>query len=154
MYSLEPPLYFLLNKAMRTYNHAYLNMLGPFARAISEVLAGAEKRRNDKVKMGQDMRNTEMFRQLGTMCGSMVVFRGVLFPTKHIFEFQNQIGKRRWTPEDIQAGKDGNMAGYVHLPGVTSTSESFKVALDFARAPSNKSLDCANLHSVLFVICL
>ena len=43
MYSLEPPLYWLLNRAMRTKNMAYLQMLGPFAQAIRCVLGGAEE---------------------------------------------------------------------------------------------------------------
>ena len=47
MYSLEPPLYYMLNKAMRSKNKAYLQMLGPFAQAISAVLGSAERFRND-----------------------------------------------------------------------------------------------------------
>ena len=50
MYSLEPPLYWLLNRAMRTENMAYLQMLGPFAQAICYVLMMAEDRRNDKIQ--------------------------------------------------------------------------------------------------------
>ena len=86
------------------------------------------------------------------MSGSFLVFRGALFPTRYIFEFQNQIGKRMYTQEYIQKGEkkrwdesignkrnltaeDRNVAGYIHLPGVTSTSESFKVALNFAKLP-------------------
>ena len=37
---------------------------------------------------------------LGTMAGSMLVFRGALLPTTIVHEFQNQIGKR-WTTEDV-----------------------------------------------------
>ena len=40
------------------------------------------------------------------------------------------------------------------MPGVTSTSESFKVALDFAKLPAEQTGDATDLHSVLFVICL
>ena len=87
------------------------------------------------------------------MGGSMLVFRGALLPTTIIHEFQNQIGKR-WTKEDKPIGMDIDSPGYIHLPGATSTSESFKVALDFARAPANESADSLPLHSVLFVICL
>ena len=93
------------------------------------------------------------------MGGSMLVFRGALLPTTIIHEFLNQIGKR-WTREDVK--KKGSIIsesridspGYIHLPGTTLTSESFKVALDFARAPANESADSLPLHSVLFVICL
>ena len=91
MYSLEPPLYWLLNRAMRTKDMAYLQMLGPFAAAIWNVLGGAESERNDKIEQGCGM-NPEK-NALGTMAGSMLVFRGALFSTKYIVEFQNQIGK-------------------------------------------------------------
>ena len=46
------------------------------------------------------------------------------------------------------------MAGNVYLPGVTSTSESFKVALNFARLPAGDANSATDLYSVLFVICL
>ena len=91
MYSLEPPLYWLLNRAMRTKNMAYLQMLGPFAQAINFVLAGAEYHRNDKIQKGSGMNPWK--NPLGYMAGSMLVFRGALFSTKYIVEFQNQIGK-------------------------------------------------------------
>ena len=95
MYSLEPPLYWLLNRAMRTKNMAYLQMLGPFAQAIWAVLSGAERGRNDKIQPGVDM-NPEN-NPLGYMAGSLLVFRGALFSTKYIVEFQNQIGMRdKW----------------------------------------------------------
>ena len=90
----------------------------------------------------------------------MLVFRGVLLPTTIVHEFQNQIGKT-WTTQDVENDSDSafdedfiDRPGYIYLPGATSTSESFKVALDFARAPSNQSSDSLPLHSVLFVICL
>ena len=52
MYSLEPPLYYMLNRACRNRTKALLPTLGPFAYAIAEVLMGAEKRRKDKITMG------------------------------------------------------------------------------------------------------
>ena len=52
LYSIEPPLYFYLNDACRTKNKALLPMLGPFACAIWQVLAGAEYGREDKFMTG------------------------------------------------------------------------------------------------------
>ena len=51
--------------------------------------------------------------------------------------------------------KDKEIAGFIRLPGTTSTSESYRVALKFAM-PTNKSHspDICNMSSVLFVICL
>ena len=50
MYSLEPPLYYMLNRACRNRDNALLPLLGPFAKAIAQVLNGAEFYRNDKIK--------------------------------------------------------------------------------------------------------
>ena len=50
MYSLEPPLYHMLNKACRNRIKALLPILGPFACAISMVLTGAERFRKDKIE--------------------------------------------------------------------------------------------------------
>ena len=47
LFSIEPPLYFFLNDAIRTMNKALLPMLGPFAKAIYLVLLGAERGRVD-----------------------------------------------------------------------------------------------------------
>ena len=52
MYSLEPPLYFMLNKACRNRTKALLPILGPFALAIAGVLARAEEGRKDKMATG------------------------------------------------------------------------------------------------------
>ena len=41
----------------------------------------------------------------------------------------------------------------MHLPGVTSTSLSFRVALEFAKKYSN-STKSKDLQSVIFAICL
>ena len=152
MYSLEPPLYYMLNKACRNRIKALLPILGPFAKAISRVLGIAESGRKDKITMGRDMKQGG---PLGTMSGSMLVFRGALLPITIIHEFQNQIGKR-WTKEDNEkySWLIIDSPGCIHLPGATSTSESFKVALDFARAPPSQSAASEQLHSVLFVICL
>ena len=49
---------------------------------------------------------------------------------------------------------DLKFAGCIHLPGVTSTSESFKVALNFAKLPVDQATSASHLQSVLFVICL
>jgi len=53
LYSIEPPLYFYLNDAIRTMNKALLPMLGPFASAIYLVLRGAEENRGDKMETGE-----------------------------------------------------------------------------------------------------
>ena len=79
------------------------------------------------------------------MSGSKLVFRGALLPSSTIAHFAVEQGKTR---------KNGN-PGWVHLPGVTSTSLSFKVALHFAKVGhESKSAKSQDLQSVLFAICL
>merc|ERR1712127_1100629 len=46
-----------------------------------------------------------------------------------------------------------NKTGFINLPGVTSTSSSFRVALQFAK-PTQDSSKSKDLQSVLFAICL
>ena len=50
-------------------------------------------------------------------------------------------------------GADNALAGYINLPGTVSTSESFRVALQFARVPKDTK-ESDDLHSVLFAICI
>ena len=101
------------------------------------------------------------------MSGSFLIFRGAVLPSHVVHQYARYQGKRRWTDEDIQLGwtrkydeltsqyrpldaSDRSIASYVHLPTTTSCSESFKVALKFAKKPTGAAND---LQSVLFVIC-
>ena len=147
LYSIEPPFYFHLNDACRTKNKTLLPMLGPFAYAIYKVLLGAERRRGDAMKTGWELHgwDGEKEHALGWMSGSVLVFRGALLPSSTIAHFAVEQGKTNWD------GKPGR----IYLPGVTSTSLSFKVALQFAKvAHESMSANSKDLQSVLFAICL
>jgi len=50
--------------------------------------------------------------------------------------------------------EDTNLAGYINLPGNTSTSESYRVALQFAKASMGDKNTTEEHHSTLFAICL
>jgi len=50
LYSLEPPFYFHLNQACRSLDQTLLQFLGPFARALYQVLGGAEVMRADALE--------------------------------------------------------------------------------------------------------
>ena len=54
LYTLEPPFYYYLNKASRFMLDSELTTLGPFARALHEILSGAEGKREDKIIEGKD----------------------------------------------------------------------------------------------------
>ena len=167
MYSIEPPLYFFLNEACRLRNQNVVPLLGPFAAAVAIILDGrAEDRRPDKIEYGRDIDNSP----LGCMAGAFLLFRGALLPPHAVAKFAMMQGRGLYNVTKIdQSGKEWGksllggddakweeltqekkmLAGFVCLPGATSTSVSFKVALEFAMPSQN-----ANHHvPTLFVIC-
>ena len=79
-------------------------------------------------------------RGLGTLCGSFLVFRGASLTAKAIQKYTAMIGK---TVENSQT-----VAHFIKLQGTTSTSENFKIALDFAKTQDPTK------QMVLFVICI
>ena len=104
------------------------------------------------------------------MAGAFLLFRGTLLPPHAVAKFALMQGRGLYTPTKIdQHGKEWGknllggdkakweeltvekkkLAGFVHLPGATSTSVSFKVALEFA-LPSQQT---KYHNSTLFVIC-
>lgn len=167
MYSIEPPLYFFLNEACRLRNQNVVPLLGPFAAAVATILDGnAEYERPDKIKEGCLQSNSP----LGCMAGAFLLFRGALLPPHAVAKFAMMQGRRLFNVtktdqagkewgKDLRKGDDAKwveltpekkmLAGFVCLPGATSTSVSFKVALEFAMPSQN-----TNHHvSTLFVIC-
>ena len=55
LYSIEPPFYSYLNKAMQTLDTTHLSMLGPFAKALHVIIVEAEKNRKDALKNAEDI---------------------------------------------------------------------------------------------------
>ena len=139
LYSLEPPFYFHLNQACRSLDQTLLQFLGPFAYALAVVLESAEGYRADRLKAGYKMTDK---RGLGTLCGSFLVFRGASLTAKAIQKYTAMIGKT----EENRSGK--TVAHFIKLQGTTSTSENFKIALDFAKTQDPTK------QMVLFVICI
>jgi len=77
LYSMEPPLYGQLSKASREMDMSKIDTLGPFARALLEVLGGGnnvEKKRKDALKRGKEIGSSG---PLGRFSQSFIVFRGV-----------------------------------------------------------------------------
>ena len=98
------------------------------------------------------------------MGGSLLVFRGSLIPETTIAQYAVQQA-RAWTQADCDDKKSDhhgdkwlNLPAWIHLPGVTSTSQSFRVALQFAKSSTDQAaIDKGNLddlRSVIFAICL
>lgn len=74
-------------------------MLGPFAKALSQILNGdTEKERTDALDRGNKYHNpgAYMFHPRGFLCRTFIVFRGLSLPMKSIKVWTSMIGKRRY----------------------------------------------------------
>ena len=81
VYSMElgdPPLYAVLNRAMRDKDLIDLEDLGPFARALSEVTYRAEDHRekDDKIQTGRAIREAKGEGVVDNFSGIFSLFRG------------------------------------------------------------------------------
>ena len=115
LYSMEPPFYADLNNACRTLDKTKLHTLGPFARAIFQVLLGgniSDEKRNDAIERGEHFYKSD---DLGMMCRSFLLFRGALMQKAWIKDWAKKVGK-----------------DWFYLPGCTSTSKNLDVALGFS----------------------
>ena len=77
MYSLEPPIYYYLNQAMRKMDTTKLDTLGPYARVLFAMLACGtvcDKKRVDKMRRGE---YDGEYGPLDYFSQSFLTFRGV-----------------------------------------------------------------------------
>ena len=86
IYSMElgkPPLYKVLNHAMRTQDNTYVSQLGPYAQALFYVTERAERFRlgSDKLPTGEQLGKDG---PLGNFSGSFILFRGGLMKREWI----------------------------------------------------------------------
>jgi len=70
----EPPLFSVLNLAMRTGDLNYLQTLGPYACAMLIATGSAEEGRTDRIEQGIWI--TENRLSLGYLRGCFIIFRG------------------------------------------------------------------------------
>jgi len=92
LYSMEPPFYAALNKAMRDLDMDKLKTLGPFARAIYMVLLygdDSDKGRDDAIERGEDFQMTD---SLGYFCRSFLLFRGALMNNEWVDGWREKVG--------------------------------------------------------------
>lgn len=79
-YSIEPPFYAYLNKAIRCRDPKEVKALGPFASALYQVITRAESYRYDRETPGNIITsNKQLFSfqcSLGHFEGSFLVFKG------------------------------------------------------------------------------
>jgi len=132
---MEPPLYGQLSKASREMDMSKIDTLGPFARALLEVLGGGnnvDKKREDALKRGKENGSKG---PLGHFSQSFVVFRGVKMVDDELFDYyKNKLGRS------------------VNVSGTTSTSSELSVALEQSKC--GKTFKNQPGKSVLFVFLL
>lgn len=68
----EPPLYATVNKVCRSMDRTCLRMLGPYIRALGEVVVSAEKYKVTKIPSGSSIPNSLN----GNLSGLFVLFKG------------------------------------------------------------------------------
>ena len=100
-------------------------MLGPFARAIQLILKYVELNRQTKIPFGMDFDISGD--PLGAFSQSFMLFRGTSMSKDIVDTWRDQVSR-----ETVNSVGD-SVARPVQLKGNTSTSESFKVALQFSQ---------------------
>ena len=128
MYSLEfgdPPLYSEINRVSRTMDRQYLEMLGPIAKAMSQITWDGERNREetDKIETGEKI----LDRMEGVefnIAGTFLLWRGVQMKEEWIQPYEDA--------SYVIEFDDGGEPHTICLPGNTSCSQNLEVALTFA----------------------
>ena len=74
--SIEPPIYAVLNEAIRIRSLALLPMVGPLAAGLAVVLTNCEKYRADAIVPGYETLKLNPEHELGCFCESFLLFSG------------------------------------------------------------------------------
>ena len=151
---MEPSFYADLHKAAREMSMANLDNLGPMAYAIHWIVKLAESNKSMKVTLGAKLhkpeKDPELTHELGSWCSADLVFRGCQMRSEWIDDWKASVGltglKNMGTNEVAEG--DENKPGYICMQGITSTTESFRVALKQA-GPLDDSME-----TVVFIISL
>lgn len=133
LYSIEPSMYTDINKAVRENNQSSLDNLGPIAYAMYWIVKIAEINKSQKITLGSKLHKPEkdLTHELGTWCCSDLVFRGALMDEIWIDSWKQKIGNKGLRKMDTGEIEEENKEkpAYVCMKGITSTTESFRVAL-------------------------
>lgn len=130
-------------------NMDYIDIFGPFAFAMSLIVAGAEFLRPDKLPRGADNHypSKKLMHPLGFFNCSFLIFRGASLKKEWIEDWKQSVGvvglKDRTT-----GYVDQMKPGYVRLQGNVNAYESYKTALTYGLSDDPELITC------LFVISL
>ena len=96
--TVEPPIYAVLNEAIRKSDLKKLPMVGPLATALYVMLLSAEKYRvsglgDPPIQPGYDIAKTSTGNDLGSFCNSFLLFSGVQMKPLWIKKWASLAGK-------------------------------------------------------------
>lgn len=121
IYSMEPPFYAQMNKAIRELDLTMLEKLGPLARCLYQIhVTRLESRRNDSIQCGES--TILGANKLGFFNKSFLLFRGTRMKARWIND---------WARKVIQPMR-GDGAVSLKFHGNLTTSENVKTALKLA----------------------
>jgi len=95
LYSIEPPFYSDLNKAMRYLDQKQLKHLGPWAKALHIITVEAEKNRKDSYTAGEDITRVKPDHPIGNQCCMFLLFKGIPMKDDWIKEWQEAISSEK-----------------------------------------------------------
>jgi len=149
---MEPSFYADLHKAAREMSLVHLDNLGPMAFALHWIVKLAENNKSMKVTLGAKLHKPEkeLIHELGSWCSADLLFRGAQMSPEWIDDWRASVGitgLRNMATNEVAEG-DENKPGYICMQGITSTTESFRVALKQA-SPLDDTLE-----TVMFIISL
>lgn len=112
----------------------------------------AESNKSMKVTLGAKLHkpDAELTHELGSWCSADLVFRGTQMSPEWIEDWRASVGitgLKNKVSNEVAEGHE-NKPGYICMQGITSTTESFRVALKQA-SPLDDSME-----TVVFIISL
>lgn len=152
VYSMEPSFYADMLRAAREGTATQLENLGPLAYAMHWITKLAETNKSMKVTLGAKLHKPEkgLTHELGAWCSSDLIFRGTQMKSEWIEDWKSSVGikgLKNYASNTITEG-DEEKPAYICMQGITSTTESFRVALKQA-LPLDDSME-----TVMFIISL
>lgn len=125
--SIEPPIYAILNEAIRIRDMKLLPMVGPLVAGLTIILSTCEKYRVDAMIPGYETLKMDPDHDLGSFSGSFLLFAGAQMKTNWIEPWSELVGKMQ-RPSD----KSSTVPLNVFLQTNHHTTFSLKAALNHA----------------------
>jgi hypothetical protein len=130
---MEPPFYSDLHSASRDQSVVQLDALGPLAFAMHWIVKLGESNKAKKITLGAKLHKPEkgLNHELGTWASSDLLFRGTQMKPEWLEDWRSSVGikgLKNMATNQVLEGNEEKPA-YICMQGITSTTESFRVAL-------------------------